>query len=83
MPIYEYRCVDCSKIFEKIVWNTGDKEVFCPCCRGKNNIRILSAFSKGGGRILRTFSLLPTVVLPAAGFPEPIKREPWVPKRIL
>ena len=49
MPVYEYRCVDCSKIFEKIVWNTGDKEVFCPCCRGKNNIRILSAFSKGGG----------------------------------
>ena len=51
MPIYEYSCLDCSKIFEKIVWNTEDKEVFCPYCLGKNNIRVLSAFSKGGGGV--------------------------------
>ncbi len=49
MPIYEYNCLDCSKTFEKIVWNTGDKEVLCPYCRGKNNIRVLSAFSTGSG----------------------------------
>jgi len=49
MPIYEYSCLDCSKTFEKIVWNTGDKEVFCPYCRSENNIRVLSAFSKGSG----------------------------------
>jgi putative FmdB family regulatory protein len=51
MPIYEYNCLDCSKTFEKIVWNTGDKEVFCPYCQGKNSIRVLSAFSKGSGGV--------------------------------
>ena len=51
MPIYEYTCLDCSKTFEKIVWNSGEKEVFCPYCQGKNNIRVLSAFSKGSGGI--------------------------------
>ena len=49
MPIYEYNCLDCSKTFEKIVWNSGDKEVICPYCQGKNSIRVLSAFAKGSG----------------------------------
>ena len=49
MPIYEYSCLDCSKTFEKIVWNSGDKEVQCPYCQSKNNFRVLSAFSKGSG----------------------------------
>jgi len=31
----------------------------------------------------RIFLHLPTVVLPAAGFPEPIDQEPWVLKRII
>ncbi len=51
MPIYEYNCLDCSKTFEKIVWNSGDNEVCCPYCQGKNNIRVLSGFSKGSGGI--------------------------------
>ena len=49
MPIYEYSCLNCSKTFEKIIWNSGDKEIICPYCRGNNNIRVLSAFSKGSG----------------------------------
>ena len=49
MPIYEYNCQDCSKTFEKIIWKSEDKEVSCPYCQGKNTIRVLSAFSKGGG----------------------------------
>ena len=28
MPIYEYNCLDCSKTFEKIVWNTGIRRFF-------------------------------------------------------
>ncbi len=51
MPIYEYNCLDCSKTFEKIVWNTEEKEVCCPYCQGKNNLRVLSGFSKGSGGI--------------------------------
>ena len=83
MPIYEYSCLDCSKTFEKIVWNTGDKEVLCPYCQGKNNLRILSAFSKGSGGVQGAFPRPPTVVLPAVDFPEPIDQEPWVLKEIL
>jgi putative FmdB family regulatory protein len=49
MPIYEYRCLDCSGTFEKIIWNSGDKEIECPYCQSKNSLRILSAFAKGGG----------------------------------
>ena len=49
MPIYEYRCVDCSKIFEKIVWNSRQETVECPYCQSTNNLRLLSAFAKGSG----------------------------------
>ncbi|MBI5585871.1 MAG: zinc ribbon domain-containing protein [Deltaproteobacteria bacterium] len=49
MPIYEYRCLDCSKIFEKIIWTSGQETVACPYCQSANNLRILSAFTKGGG----------------------------------
>ena len=48
MPIYEYRCLDCSKVFEKITWNSQKEQVACPACCSQNNIRILSAFAKGG-----------------------------------
>ena len=49
MPIYEYRCLNCSKVFEKIIWNSQKETVDCPFCRSSNNMRILSAFAKGGG----------------------------------
>ena len=49
MPIYEYSCLDCSQTYEKIVWNSGDKEVQCPFCQSKNSLRVLSAFAKGSG----------------------------------
>lgn len=49
MPIYEYRCLDCSKVFEKIVWNSKNEEISCPACQGEKVLRLLSAFSKGGG----------------------------------
>jgi putative FmdB family regulatory protein len=51
MPIYEYQCLDCSQTFEKLFWNSGEKEVQCPSCQSKNNLRILSAFAKGSGAI--------------------------------
>jgi putative FmdB family regulatory protein len=51
MPIYEYRCLDCSRTFEKIIWNSGDKEVQCPSCQSKNSLRVLSAFAKGSGGV--------------------------------
>lgn len=49
MPIYEYRCLDCSKVFEKIIWNSKQEAVACPFCKSVNNLRLLSAFARGGG----------------------------------
>lgn len=46
MPIYEFKCEKCGKIFEEITdFNT--KEMDCPCGKGKA-YRIFSAFSVGG-----------------------------------
>lgn len=56
MPIYEYRCPDCSQIFEKIMWNTDKEPITCPCCKGANPIRILSAFAKGGSGSIKGLS---------------------------
>jgi len=44
-------------------------------------VKIISGFFRPfpkGAEGSRAFLHLPTVVLPAAGFPEPIDQEPWV-----
>jgi hypothetical protein len=49
-------------------------------------VRIISVFFRDflkGAEGSKTFPHLPTVVLPAADFPEPIDQEPWVLKGIL
>lgn len=44
MPIYEYRCEDCQKKFEKFVRYPDRETVECPAC-GKTNLRqLISAF---------------------------------------
>jgi putative FmdB family regulatory protein len=57
MPIYEYRCLDCSKVFEQIVWNSKNEEVRCPVCKGEKVLRLLSAFSKGSGQVGKGVSI--------------------------
>jgi len=49
MPIYEYRCSDCSREFEKIIWNLENEGIKCPFCNGEKVLRLLSIFSKAGG----------------------------------
>ena len=46
MPIYEYRCRKCGKLFEKIqkVGEGGDS-LKCPYCGGKKPEKVLSSFS--------------------------------------
>jgi putative FmdB family regulatory protein len=48
MPIYEYRCEDCKKSFEKLVRRTGE-EVACPSCGQKHLTLQLSTFSAHSG----------------------------------
>lgn len=46
MPIFEYRCLDCRKKFEKIVLSAAGKESpSCPHCGGRNGERLVSRFA--------------------------------------
>lgn len=40
MPIYEYRCPDCSREFEELVF--GNEVPECPKCGGNKSERLLS-----------------------------------------
>ncbi|HLA77344.1 MAG TPA: zinc ribbon domain-containing protein [Vicinamibacteria bacterium] len=44
MPLYEYRCADCGKAFEKLVarWGQG---VSCPACHSTAVEKQLSSFA--------------------------------------
>jgi putative FmdB family regulatory protein len=49
MPIFEYRCKECSHEFEALVF--GNQKAECPKCHGKKLAPQLSVFavsSKGG-----------------------------------
>ncbi len=43
MPVFEYRCQDCGKDFEKLVRKDG-QEVVCPDCGSENVEKKLSVF---------------------------------------
>ena len=46
MPIYEYKCNKCEKIFEQLLFpSDGDGKFDCPSCGGGDTSKIMSAFS--------------------------------------
>jgi len=46
MPIYEYRCKDCEKVFETFVSSISDADkVACSKCKSKNVVKQISSFS--------------------------------------
>lgn len=47
MPIYEYRCRDCERQFEKLVRSTTT--VACPSCQGGSLELQFSVFAVGNG----------------------------------
>ncbi|MEM4247856.1 MAG: zinc ribbon domain-containing protein [Candidatus Nanoarchaeia archaeon] len=44
MPIFEYECEKCGKVFEKLVSSQKEK-ISCPSCGSSNAKRQLSVFS--------------------------------------
>jgi putative FmdB family regulatory protein len=49
MPIYEYRCADCAKTFEKLrSMRESDQDVHCPECESDKVERLLSGFAMAG-----------------------------------
>jgi len=50
MPIFEYKCNDCNKIFEVLHKSSANlEEVICPDCQSKNYKKLLSSFSASTG----------------------------------
>ena len=50
MPIFEYKCADCGKEFEELVFNR-DECPPCPDCKSDKTEKLMSAckFTTGGG----------------------------------
>ena len=50
MPIFEYKCQNCSERFEELVLNSKGAEPDCPQCGGIRVERLISRFAaKAGG----------------------------------
>ena len=48
MPVYEYRCPDCTHLFEKLVsFSAAARDVTCPTC-GAQASKLLSTFAAIG-----------------------------------
>ncbi len=46
MPIFEFRCLECGEIFEKLFMNPDEKvDLECPECTGKSCERVVSRTS--------------------------------------
>ncbi len=49
MPLYEYRCEQCGRIFEKLRrMRDAEAETECPYCASEDVERMLSTFATGG-----------------------------------
>ena len=43
MPIFEFRCLECGNLFEKLFMRSSEKvDIECPMCRGKSFERVVS-----------------------------------------
>ncbi|HCY85980.1 MAG TPA: zinc ribbon domain-containing protein [Desulfobacteraceae bacterium] len=51
MPIYEYRCDDCKKDFEKLVFAGEADGITCPECNSPKVVKQMSAVSFMGSSI--------------------------------
>jgi len=47
MPVYEYKCDDCGKVYEELVFSS-DEVVPCPDCKSKNSHKLVSLISAKG-----------------------------------
>ncbi len=57
MPIYEYECQHCGKIFEMLVYGGDPKTVQCPACSSGSVARVMSPFSCLGVQLTKKFRM--------------------------
>uniref|UniRef100_A0A7V5XF73 Zinc ribbon domain-containing protein n=1 Tax=Thermodesulfobacterium geofontis TaxID=1295609 RepID=A0A7V5XF73_9BACT len=57
MPIYEFSCLNCGEIFEKLVLkNEEEQELKCPYCRSQNIKKLISSFYSNKDSSLKSHS---------------------------
>jgi putative FmdB family regulatory protein len=54
MPIYEYKCQECDRCFEKLVFKGDQEDVACPECGEKKVNRLMSCASVFGTKGIGT-----------------------------
>jgi putative FmdB family regulatory protein len=47
MPIFEYVCAKCGKVFEKLILGKSQEALVCPHCGSKQVEQKFSTFSSG------------------------------------
>ncbi len=52
MPIFEFRCLECGKLFEKLFLNPNEKieQIECPACKSSSFERVISRTNYVMGR---------------------------------
>jgi len=52
MPIFEFRCLKCGQLFEKLFLNPNDKveQIECPTCKSSSFERVISKTNYVMGR---------------------------------
>jgi putative FmdB family regulatory protein len=63
MPIFEYKCQDCSTRFEELVLNSKQAEPDCPECGGAGVERLISTFSRSLRRRYAALAACPALAL--------------------
>ena len=48
MPLYEFRCPECSTRFEELVFSSNGEKVICPECGNQEPVREMSTFASCG-----------------------------------
>jgi putative FmdB family regulatory protein len=48
MPIYEFKCLKCDLVFEKLFLTLSTRDVTCPACGSEEVEKEYSMFSNGG-----------------------------------
>lgn len=57
MPLYEYRCNACGKVFEKMArWSEADHSPLCPSCQSQDTRRKVSVFASSSNSSSSAFS---------------------------
>ncbi|MDP2998466.1 MAG: zinc ribbon domain-containing protein [Bryobacterales bacterium] len=50
MPIYEYRCEECGRVFEMLRrFSDADRDLKCPVCESEDIRRQVSSFAASSG----------------------------------